>query len=364
MSTSRLIRFSTLAVLASFAAACESATGPAVDLDFQGAAADYAALDTLFASAGWASFAALGARTPFGSPAAIEAVSSLSLAGERHSGRRFAVALAARMRDAVTTGVGAALAPIISGTYRGTTFVYDPALDRYTVDATRGGAPATGVRFILYEVDVEGTPILDEEIGHADLIDEGDSSVADVALRLVVVANAVTVLDYATTLDLGLAQGALTVEGYLQGESGVRLDFDIEAVGRHFLGYSTLDLGFDLAVDARDFSIFGVVSGVQEGVEGEGDVELTVRHGSHSVRLDVSGTGGVLDGSVFIDGELFATIDGPAATPTILSADGDALTPAETLLLLHIIDVVEDTFDFLEGLVDPVDEIVILGVIL
>jgi hypothetical protein len=185
-----------------------------------------------------------------------------------------------------------------------------------------------------------------------------------VALRLLVVADSVTVLDYATTLDLGIVQGALTVEGFLQGPNGARLDFDIEAVGTHFVTYSTLDLTFELAVLARDFSIVGEVVGVRDGVEGEGDVDLTVQHRSHSVRLDVNGSAGVLDGSVFIDGALFATIDGPAATPTILSADGDALTTAETLVLLHVVDVVEDIFDFLEDLVDPVDEIVVLGVIL
>lgn len=356
--TTRILRLGTLTAIACFAAACESTTAPDFGLDFDGAAADYATLDTLFASAGWAGFQALEGRTPFGaSPAGIEAVASLG-------GRAFALQVASRMRDAFVSGSTPALAPIISDTHRGSTFVYDPALDEYAVDSTRTGAPTTGVRFVLYEVDVDGTPILDEEIGYADLIDEGDASAEDVALRLVVVANAVTVLDYATTLDLGLLQGTLTVQGFLQDEDGPRLDFDIEAVGTHFLNYSTLDVTFDLAVDARDFSIVGSVSGVREGIEGEGDVDLTVQHGARSVRLDVSGTAGQLDGSVLIDGDLFATITGPANNPTILSADGNPLTTAEIIVLHHIVDVVEDVFDFLEDLVDPVDEIVILGVIL
>jgi hypothetical protein len=363
MSIPRMTRLSTLAALAAFAAACESTTGPEVRLDFESAAADYAAIDSLFASDGWAGFQALGARTPYGaSPAAIEAVASLSGSAEAHTGRAFAVGLAERMRAASTSG--AALSPIISETHRGSTFVYDPALDRYAVDSTRTDAPANGVRFVVYDVDEGGTPIVAEEIGYADLIDEGDASAEDVALRLVVVANDVTVLEYATTLDIGLGQGSLTVAGFVQGDNGARLDFDIAATGRHFFGYSTLDLEFDLAVEARDFSIAGRVSGVQEGVEGEGDVDLMVQHGSHSVRLDVSGENGILDGAVSIDGALYATIDGPAANPTILSADGDALTTEEMLVLWHIVDVVEDIFDFLEDLVDPVDEIVVLGVIL
>jgi len=359
MPTTPTLRFVAVAALACAANACETGTAPDFGLDFGAAAADYAALDTLFASAGWAGFQALEARTPFGaSPAAIDAVGSLAHA---RSGRAFAVGLAERMRAAAG---GPALAPIISATHRGKTLVYDATLDTYVVDSTRTGAPVTGVRFVIYEVDLLGTPIADEEIGYADLIDEGDASAQDVALRLRVVTGGVTVLEYATTLEIGIGQGELTVAGFLQGDNGPRLDFDLEAVGHHFLGYSTLDLSFDLAVEVRDFSIVGEVSGAREGVEGEGDVQLTVEHGSHSIRLDVDGAGGILDGSVFVDGDLFATIAGPAATPTILSADGDALTGSEAILLHHIVDVVEDVFDFVEDLVDPVDDLVFLGVIL
>ena len=363
--TKRTLRLGTLTAIACFAAACESTTAPDFGLDFDEAATDYATLDTLFASAGWAGFQALEGRTPFGASAAgIEAVASLGHSTRPRSGRAFALLLASRMRDVVASAGTPALAPIISGTTRGKTFVYDPTLGEYALDPTRTGAPSTGVRFVLYDVDLAGTPIVGEEIGHADLIDEGDASAEDVALRLVVVANAVTVLDYATTLDLGLLQGTLTVEGFLQGEDGPRLDFDIEATGTHFPNYSTLDVTFDLAVDARDFAIVGSVRGVREGVEGEGDIDLTVRHGRRSLQLDVTGAGGQIDGAVRIDGSLFATVTGPAANPTILSADGDPLTTAEVIVLHHIVDVVEDVFDFLEDLVDPVDEIVILGVIL
>jgi hypothetical protein len=236
------------------------------------------------------------------------------------------------------------------------------------VDPERVGAPANGVRFVIYEVDLLGTPIDTDEIGHADLIDEGDESAEDVALRLVVVAHEQTVLDYRTTVDLTLTSGAITVAGFLQGEngpdSGHRLDFDIEAVGTRFFDHSTLEVQFDLSVDARDFSIVGTVSGVEDGPEGEGDVDLVVQHGDRSIHADVSGSEGEIDGSIFLDGHLFATVSGDADNPTILSATGEALTPGETFVLLRVMDVLEDVFDFLEDLVDPVDEIVFLGLLL
>jgi len=353
-------RFS-LMTIAAVVAACGETTAPdlGLELDTDAAAADYEALESVFASEGWAGFEALGTRTPWGeSPAGAGAIAGLA---DARSGRRFAVQLAQRL----TAGAAGspALAPVID-TYRGSTFVYDPELDEYVVDAERAGAPADGVRFVIYEVDLLGVPIDTDEIGHADLIDEGDESAEDVALRLVVVAHDQTVLDYRTTVDLTLTSGAITVAGFLQGENGPRLDFDIEAVGTRFLDHSTLEIEFDLSVDARDFSIVGTVSGVEDGPEGEGDVDLLVQHGDRSIRVDVSGSEGEVDGQIFLDGQLFATVSGDSGSPTILSADGEALTPGQTLVLLRVLDVLEDVFDFLEDLVDPVDEIVFLGLLL
>jgi len=78
--------------------------------------------------------------------------------------------------------------------------------------------------------------------------------------------------------------------------------------------------------------------------------------------LDVDG--GQLDGSVYRDGNLFATVTGDAGDPTILSASGEPLTLPDVLVLHHVVDTAEDAFDFLEDLVDPVDDLVVLGVVL
>jgi hypothetical protein len=291
MPTTRNTRvFALLAV--TFAAACDSTTAPdfGLQLDTDAAVADYEAFDSVFGSSGWSGFQALGTRTPWGGgPAAVSAVSGLRDAG---SGRRFAVQLAQRLTAAA--GTSPAGAPVID-TYRGDTFVYDPDTGEYAVDPDRTGAPANGVRFVVYEVDLIGDPIVEEEIGYADLIDEGDDSAEDVALRLVVVTDDVTVLDYRTTVDLTLTSGSITVSGFLQGDHGLRLDFDIEAVGTRTFDHSTLDVEFDLRVDARDFSIEGSVHGVEEGQDGDGDIDILVQHRTRSIRLDVSGSEGELD---------------------------------------------------------------------
>ena len=231
------------------------------------------------------------------------------------------------------------------------------------VDPEREGAPSTGVRFILYEVDQAGDPIVAQESGYADLIDEGDGSAEDIALRLKAVRGSTTVLDYATTLDANGDEGDLTVRGFLNGDD-VRLDFDIAAHGETVGARGTLDVTFDLHVEARDFSVTGTVGGVQEGTYDAGSIDVTVRHGDASIRTDVSGEQGRLDGTVYLNGDVFATVSGREVAPVFHGADGHALTWPELLVLRHVFDSIEDVFDFLEDLVDPVDDLVVLGAIL
>ena len=319
-------------LLAALAVGCDT-TGPPADapLDTDAVLADYGAVEGLLATGAFEALRALGGRTPFsGAPA----------------------------------GAGPTAAPIISDTHRGVTFVYDPDADEYVVDPEREGAPPTGVRFVLYEVDVAGLPQVDEEIGYADLVDEGDGSAEDVVLHLTVFAHGRTALDYRTTLDIGLLWGEVGVLGFLEGEDGARLDFDIAARGEQSTAGGTLDVDFEMGVEGRGFSISGSVSGAEDGDEGEGDVQLTVVHRRHRLDVDMRGASGQLDGTIFLDGEPFALVSGDADAPTIVSGDGDPLTFEEVLVLRRVVDTVEDVFDFLEDLVDPVDDLVLAGIIL
>jgi hypothetical protein len=103
---------------------------------------------------------------------------------------------------------------------------------------------------------------------------------------------------------------------------------------------------------------------VEEGNKGEGDIDVTVRHRDQSLRVDVRGSDNNIDGSVFLNGDLFATVTGDADAPTFLGASGEPLTGLEYLVLGRVFDAVEDVFDFLEDLVDPVDDLILLGVVL
>jgi hypothetical protein len=339
-------------------AACDDATGPDLTetFDAEAALADYRAMEEILQSGAFAGFRSLDGRTPFSGSAAMGVASSLDA-----DPKTFAFEVLRRGRAALDAR-GPDRAPLISEGNRGSTFVYDPVSDDYVLAPDRDGAPATGVRFILYEVDASGTPIVEREIGYADLIDEGDQSAEKIALRLVGVANGRTHIDYRTTLDGDEARGTLTVAGFIQGDDEPRLDFDVRVAGRNVDGREEIDLDFDLDVASRDFEIDGRVRGM--GEDDAGEIDVKVRHRSDSFQLVASVANRTFEGTIRLNGELFATASGPADDPIFLNAEGGQLSGVEALVLLAIADSVEDVFDLVEDLVDPVDNLVIIGALL
>ena len=360
-------RMAIAAVAAMAASGCGVTDVPEVgpDFDADAAMADYQAMETAMASDDLSAFQALSGRTPFGaSPAAIDAMADFTTRSETDDSRAYVMGFAQKLMAASSARAdGPALGPIISGWHRGTTFVYDPDLDEYQPDLTLEGAPETGVRFILYDVDDDGTPIVEEEVGYADLIDEGDGSAEDIVLRLMVVIGGETLIDYRTTLDHDATSGALTVDGFFVGDD-VRLDFDIGIAVSNVDGVEQGDLDFEIEVAERNFSIVGNVSGIEESDDGSGSVNLRVSHGAHELIVDMVGENGELNGTIFIDGEAFATVIGPEEDPVIADPDGEPLTASELRVLHRVVHVVEDVFHFVEDLLDPVDDIVLLGFIL
>ena len=356
-----------LAMMAAFAAGCETGTEPEEQVTFDAEAAleDHEALDLILQSNAMAGFRALGGGISFQgiSPEMDLALRIGTELGDPTEAPR-ARALAGRIFSAASgLGVGPLNNPIISVFRRGKTFVYDPDLGRYVMDEDLEGAPATGVRLILYQPGEGGKPDPSAEIGYADLIDEGDNSAEEIALRLLVVEGTDTVLDYHTTLDVLSNGGKITVDGYLQGEYD-RLDFDIQVGGSVSGQENTMDIDFEMGIASRAFLITGSVSGVENESGSGGDVDLLVRHGTDSFQVDASGFDDSIDGVFYLNGDLFAMVTGHPEAPTFTGASGSPLTWVEMLVLRQILDSTEDVFDFWEDLLDPVDELVLLAIIL
>lgn len=349
----------TLALVAGLLAGCDTTTGPKESgFDANTALADYRAMDGILASEGFRGFLALGGAVSISSfdPGVDVGLSARALRAVRGpaDARAFALSLVG-----AAAPLDAASAPVISTQHRGRTFTYRAESSRYEVDPSRTGAPATGVRFIVYAETGSGQPDPAREIGYADLIDEGDGSAEDIALRLVVVVKARTLLDYRTTLDENGGQGRITVDGFVRDDND-QLDFSIQAGG----AAGKLDVAFRMAIENRAFEIQGAVTGAEQGDSGTGDVDVTVRHGAESFRVDLSGTPTTIGGTVYLNGKSFVEVTGHPRAPVFKRPGGGAISGVEALVLHRIMDVVEDVFDLFENLLDPIDELVILAIIL
>jgi hypothetical protein len=102
-----------------------------------------------------------------------------------------------------------------------------------------------------------------------------------------------------------------------------------------------------------------------ESDSGEGgEIDIQAKHGTDSFRADITGTETSLDGTFYLNGDVFATVSGDPDDPTVEGATGEPLTWAEALVLHQILDSTEDAWDFFEDLMDPVDELVLLAIIL
>ena len=335
--------------------ACESVTSPTASraLDPNLAVRDYEAMDKILATDALAGFRALGGRTGLRTSSALDVGARVAGVRDGSSSRDLTLQLSRELAG------GTALKEIISTRHRGMTLVYDATKDSYVVNPTRTGAPANGVRFVTYEIDVAGKPIPTKETGYADLLDEGATTGETIVLRLLVVNTGATVLDYRTRLTLVGETGSISVDGFMS-DGAARLDFNVAVTSRKSGLKTLLDADFDLQVKSREFSILGKVRGIDEGT-GDGTVALTVRHAASSVAVKILGTNGTVDGTFEVNGKLLATATGNAKSPTITGPTGGQLTGGELLMLMHIVDMTGSVMNLVEDLVKPVDNLVVLG---
>jgi hypothetical protein len=103
---------------------------------------------------------------------------------------------------------------------------------------------------------------------------------------------------------------------------------------------------------------------VDESEEGDGEVVLTARHQDTSLRVEMEETGEKVDGKILLNGATFVTITGTAANPVLRGATGQPVTGAELQVVRHVIELSDDVFDLVEDLVEPVEELILLGAIL
>jgi len=350
-----------LAVAAGLAAAACGGDGPAAPgdarLDAARATADVRSFEQAFSANAWESFAALSPR--FGvAPAVGAAVAGLrdvaAVPSDASPAARRRAATSAATRVLAALSPGAPIRAVLPPEVLGTTFVYDPARQRYVPDPSRTGAPANGARFILYAINpVTRQPIVEQEIGFADLMDESASRTSGIALHLRVVSGGVTYLDYLLAADGTPTTGALAAGGFLT-DGTTRLDFRIEARARHDSAGEAMDLDFAFDVPVRAFTTVAHVSGAHTASGDLGHVAMTIHSGDATLDFDVVGDDRQVSATVRVNGQLFATISGSPGQPGVRGAGGLELTPQEAEALRQMLGLVGRQFELLGELLRPV----------
>ena len=212
----------------------------------------------------------------------------------------------------------------------GKTFVWDSASASY-VASDRTGAPASGVRVILYAEDNTGTivtPLV--ETGYVDFTDLSSGSTRKG--RLAAVVSGSTILDYTVTVTGDETQGEIKLDGYLVSAAGrLNVNFDLTgATGADSTTTFTLASALDLPSRnaSFDFGMHGTSNSVTNAVH----YALSETIKSPNGRLDVSGEGDAgadITLTIKVNGETWATLTGSTLTP----ADGHTLTAEDQQVL-------------------------------
>jgi hypothetical protein len=333
-------------------AACGKDNGPST-FDPQGTSTDMAVAQDAFGSQQAASFAAIGpdiSAALSGSPV-VASSAALVLRSPSAASAVYARKVASLLPRG-GTGIQATVAAI-SSSVLGTTFVWDEINDVY-VASSLTGAPANGVRFVLYAVDpvmlrpVE--PVV--EVGYADVIDQSTASTTDIRVK-VAEAN-VVYLDYDVTVTGTASGGVVTISGFASNGSS-RADFNLKSTVSDTAGGLVVSLDYDINVPSRGVSLnwtatLANISDTDVAVT----LDLSIAGPNGNVRL--VGTFGASGGTftVKVNGDPFATVTLTGSQPVITGAHGDPLTPDEEETLRTILDYYEQSQSAFTDLLAPI----------
>jgi len=225
----------------------------------------------------------------------------------------------------------------------GSTFVYNTDLGHYEVNPDATGAPAAGVRFILYAVDpVAGQIVLPlNPVGYLDLIDVSTPS-AD-AVQIVAVVNGTTYLDYTASASVGTSSATIGAEGYISNGTD-QVDFDLSVT------VTSSQITMDYQLSSSD----GAVR-LQATFSSDNSVTaaLTVQGNGETIVMSLTVTPSTISGQITYNGDVVVTVAGTPANPTFTRPDGTALTQAELNALLAFGNLIDDIFNAFDNLLLP-----------
>lgn len=360
MSAYRHVGRAFAAGVAVVAAACgDNPLGPAKPVDPVATTARVQALPQSFNSPVLQSFALAAPQSPAATRPLTSLQALLSAAGTTMSARR---ALSAAESQRISAALVAALpqtstavtAAILPPALLGKTFEWNTTSAMYDTTA-RGGAPSNGVRFILYNLDQVGAPIVTEEIGYADLKDESTSTSGRLHLLVVGTTSGsdVTYLDYTVAGSATATSANVTVVGYVT-DGTHRLDFNCTVTVTSTS--VSADIHFDVNADNDHVRLRFKITPI--GTTGlrlditfrlQLDTEIITLYGNDTL----TGTSESGSFTVLVNGGIYATIKSTDGALTFTGGAGQELTADDYAALQAISDAVGVVLDAFNNLLAP-----------
>ncbi len=328
-------------------------SGPDVPFNPAGTSADIQAVNAALASPTFTSFSTLSPLfdAALGSPLVSASANAFDFrrattGGEIRAAAERAAKRVAALTPAMAHGAFGVSSAAIPPQFAGKTFEYSGG--SYVAGA-RTGAPANGVRFLLYAINPV-TLVPAEEIGYVELTDLSGSSTQ--AAQVLVVSGETVYLDYTVAATATAAGGQVRVNGFVT-DGTTRANINLQSTLTQAAGLTLL---YSLEVPQRDVSINMTLTATGLDTQtGTIDIGLGMSgpNGSISMSGQFSAAGSTL--TVGVNGKLFATVTTTgSAEPVITGVGGAPLADEDVAALRGIFDLTGEAFNSFDALVVPV----------
>ncbi|MGI9038892.1 MAG: hypothetical protein ACR2GQ_08515 [Gemmatimonadota bacterium] len=230
--------------------------------------------------------------------------------------------------------------PLLPADVLGKTFEWDETENGY-VASEATGAPANGVRFVIY--DRTSVPFVAN--GFLDVTDDSDAAADRVGVHME--KDGVVRLDYDIAATQTTSSLSVSVAGYVS-DGTQRVDFDVTETATETVDGFRVNLDYGLSLAGQPISVdYAFVINFGETLTA--DIVATFVNGVNELVIDLSQAGdGSLTGSVEWNGALVMTVtDDGNGEPVFLGAGGDPVTPEEAVAIQQMFELAEEAVFFL-----------------
>jgi hypothetical protein len=229
--------------------------------------------------------------------------------------------------------------PLLPADVLGKTFEWDETENGY-VASEATGAPANGVRFVIY--DRTSVPFVAN--GFLDVTDDSDAAADRVGVHME--KDGVVRLDYDITATQTTSSLSVSVAGYVS-DGTQRVDFDVTETATETTDGFRVNLDYGLSLAGQPISVdYAFVINFGETVTAE--IVATFVNGANELVIDVSQAENNFAGSIMWNGDLVMTVtDDGSGEPVFLGAGGDPVTPAEAAAIQEMFELAEEAVFFL-----------------